>query len=407
VTPPSIDLRRVGKRYWKIQERSLLRALVPFGPANRTKLWALRDIDFRVGAGETIGLIGQNGAGKTTLLRLLAGVSQPSTGVLTMRGRIAPLLSVGVGFHQEMTGRENIYVNGMLLGLTRAQIAARFDDVVAFADLAEFIDTPVKFYSSGMFMRLGFSVAIHVDPDVLLVDEVLAVGDTGFQLRCFDRMRALQDAGTTIVFVSHSMHAIHLLCPRALVLHHGRLEFDGATESAIARYHELLAGGDDERAEASVQVVDRSLLADGELPDALDQDRLLTYSMTLRFHRPVDSPQLYFRVLAEDGTVAYSMQTAFDRWRSFSEGEEATMRVAFRPRFGGGGTFRIAMVVTDQDGADVLLHDQNGPSFYVPPRFGVSGVADLGATIAIDGERRTDHRPLRLDASSRVEPVRE
>jgi ABC-2 type transport system ATP-binding protein len=259
VTRPAIELRGLGKRYWKIQERSLLRALVPFGPPNRSELWALRNLDLRVDPGETVGIIGRNGAGKSTLLRLLAGVTRPSAGSLTIRGRIAPLLSVGVGFHQEMTGRENVYVNGMLLGLTKAEIATRFDDIVDFADLADFIDTPVKFYSSGMFMRLGFSVAVHVNPDVLLVDEVLAVGDVGFQLRCFDHMRALQRSGTTIVFVSHSMPAIHLLCPRAISLHQGRLVYDGQTEGAIARYHEVLATGDetDDRA-APVKVVDRA-----------------------------------------------------------------------------------------------------------------------------------------------------
>jgi len=405
VTLPAIDVRDVSKRYWKIRERSLVRALVPFGAANRSELWALRNIDLRLRAGETAGVIGRNGAGKSTLLRLLAGVTRPSSGKLVTRGRIAPLLSVGVGFHQEMTGRENVYVNGMLLGLTKAEIAQRFDDIVDFSELSEFIDTPVKFYSSGMFMRLGFAVAIHVDPDVLLVDEVLAVGDVGFQLRCFDRMRALQRNGTTIVFVSHSMHAIHLLCPRTVVLHRGHVEFDGATESAIARYHGLLAGGGDDEAGSGVRVVGRSLLADGEPTDGIDQDCLLTYATDLRFERAVASPQLYFRVLSEDGTVAYSMQTAFDRWRDFSEGECATATVVFRPRFGGGGTFRIAVIVTDQDGGDVLLHDENGPSFYVPPRFGVSGVADLGATIAVDGEHRTDHSPLRLDTSNDVDTV--
>src|SRR3954467_8380847 len=186
MTLPAIEMRGVGKRYWKIQERSLLRSLVPFGPENRSEFWALRDADLTVAPGETLGIIGRNGAGKSTMLRLLAGVTRPTTGTIVTRGRVAPLLSVGVGFHQEMTGRENIYVNAMLLGFDRARIDRVFDDVVDFADLGEFIDTPVKFYSTGMYMRLGFSVAMNVEPDVLLVDEVLAVGDIGFRLRSFD-----------------------------------------------------------------------------------------------------------------------------------------------------------------------------------------------------------------------------
>jgi ABC-2 type transport system ATP-binding protein len=397
VNEPAIELRRVGKRYWKLKERSLLRTLSPFGPPNRTKLWALRSVNVTVEQGETIGLIGRNGAGKSTLLRLLAGVTQPTAGTVITRGRIAPLLSVGVGFHQEMTARENIYVNGMLLGLKKPEIAARFDDIVAFAELEEFIDTPVKFYSSGMYMRLGFSVAIHVEPDVLLVDEVLAVGDVAFQLRCFDRMRDLQRSGTTIVFVSHSVHTVHTLCPRAVLVHRGRVEFDGRTDEAIARYHELLVSGDDQEAGAPIRVVGRELFADGEPVNAIDQDRILTYRTTLRFERAIRSPQLVFRVMAENGTVAYGMSTTIgDGWRSFAAGEEATAEVVFRPRLGG-GTFRIVMVVKDDAANNVLFQDENGLSFYVTPRLGVFGVADLEATIVIDGVPRTEHKPLQLD----------
>jgi ABC-2 type transport system ATP-binding protein len=252
-----------------------------------------------------------------------------------------------------------------------------------------------------MFMRLGFSVAIHVDPDVLLVDEVLAVGDIGFQLRCLDRMRALQRSGATVLFVSLSTHAVHLLCPRAIVVHGGRIVYDGSTESAIGRYHELLATDDPGDASARVRVVRRELLADGERVESVDQDRLLTYRTVLRFERAVEGPQVCFRVVAEDGTLAYSMQTAVgERWRSYGPGDEATVEVAFRPRFGRGGTFRIGMFVTDADAAAVLANDQAGPSFYVPPRLGVAGVADLGATITIDGEERTNHRSLRLGGPS-------
>jgi ABC-2 type transport system ATP-binding protein len=405
---PAIELDGVAKRYWRLKERSILRSMVPFGGPNRSELWALRDVDLRIAPGETVGMIGRNGAGKSTLLRLLAGVSQPTEGQLTIRGRIAPLLSVGVGFHQEMTGRENVHVNGMLLGLSKREIADRFDAIVEFAELADFIDTPVKFYSSGMFMRLGFAVAIHVDPEVLLVDEVLAVGDVGFQLRCFDRMRALQRSGTTILFVSHSMHAIQLLCPRTVLMHRGRIEADGPTEGVIARYHELLSReGEGNDGDAAIQVVHRDLeLAGGGRVEVVEQDQPLTYRTRLRFARPVDAPQIFFRVLAEDGTIAYGRKTTLgDGWRSFAAGEEATVAIDFRPAFGGGGTFRVGIVVTDDDGRDVLMHDQNGPSFYVPPRLGVEGVADLGATIAVDGEARTNHRSLRLDGRPHAQEV--
>jgi ABC-type polysaccharide/polyol phosphate transport system ATPase subunit len=398
---PAIELQGVGKRYWKIQERSLLRALVPFGPPNRSELWALHDADLRVDAGETIGIIGHNGAGKSTMLRLLAGVTRPTSGRVTTRGRIAPLLSVGVGFHQEMTGRENIFVNGMLLGFGKARIASLFDEIVEFAELEEFIDTPVKFYSSGMYMRLGFSVAIHVEPDVLLVDEVLAVGDVGFRLRSFDRMRALQRSGTALVFVSHWLQAVQVLCPRTVCMHHGRIVFDGPTEGAIAHYHACLseenAGGADA---GPVQIVERELLDEAGRPvGTVDQDQTLTYRMRVRFDAVVHSPQVLFRVLAEDSTLVYQMQTAIgDRWRSFATGDEATVLVTFRPRFGGGGTFRVVVEVTDTGTSVTLAHDEGGPAFFVEPLRGVVGVSDLEATIEIDGEDRTDQRSLRFES---------
>ncbi len=400
LTGAVIRLNQVSKRYWQIRERSLLRSLVPFGPPNRTQLWALRDVSLDIQKGETVGIIGRNGAGKSTLLRLIAGVSQPTSGSLVIRGRIAPLLSVGVGFHSEMTGRENVFVNGMLLGLTKPEIKRRFDEIVAFADLADFIDTPVKFYSSGMFMRLGFSVAIHVIPDVLIVDEVLAVGDIAFQLRCLERMRELQRSGTTIVFVSHHMHAIHLLCPRTLVVNRGRLDYDGPTDSAIARFHQLLAAADEagDHPDGPVRILSRELVDHrGAAVDDVDQDQVVTYKMAMRFHAPVDGPGLIFRVMSGDGSLAYSMQTALgDHWRSYQAGEEAEVRVEFRLRLGGGGTFHINTDITDAE-SNVLLSDPNGPSFFVPPRLGVTGPADLEARIAMDGDLRTNHTWERID----------
>ncbi len=375
----------------------MLRTLIPLGPPNRTLLMALRDIDLKVDRGETLGIIGRNGAGKTTLLRLLAGVSQPSAGTVTIRGRVAPLLSVGVGFHQEMTGRENVLVNGMLLGLTKSQMKARFDGIVAFAELADFIDTPVKFYSSGMLMRLGFSVAVSVAPDVLLIDEVLAVGDVAFQLRCLERMRELQRAGTTIVFVSHALHAVNLLCPRTMLISEGRVAYDGPTETAIAHFQRLLAASDEVSGQG-VRILHHELLcADGTPVEDVEQGQALTYCMAVRFDEPVDGPGVNFRVVAEDGTVAYSMQTALgERWRAYAAGDEASIRVPFRPRIGGGGTFHISADVTDSV-TTVLASAPSGPSFYVPPLFGAGGPADMEATISVDGENRTDFRWSRLE----------
>ena len=403
--PPAIELQGVGKRYDLLRDDAmLLRAVLPFRRAERRVHWAVRGIDLTIAAGETVGVLGRNGAGKTTLLRMLAGVSRPTEGHLTLRGRVAPLIGVGVGFHQEMTGRENVYVNGMLLGLTKAEVTARFDDIVAFAELADFIDSPVKFYSSGMFMRLGFAVAVHADPRILLVDEVLAVGDIAFQLKCFERMRALQSEGTTIILVSHSMHAIRLLCPRAVLLDHGRLEADGAAESVIARHHELLSDEAGQVAPGTpgpVQVVARSLHNEGGDAHAVAQDDELVARFTLAFEASVESPHLFFRILSDDGQLAYSMQTTIgQRHRCFRAGETTDIEVAFRPRLGGGGTYRTSLIVTDTSGVHVLANDEGSLLFYVTPRLGVIGPADLGATIRVDGVTLSDHAPLLLDDES-------
>ena len=209
-------------------------------------------MSFSVPQGGTLGIVGRNGSGKTTLLRLLSGVSGPSEGRLRVEGRIAPMIGIGVGFNRELTGRENVLVNGRLLGMSADHVADRFDDIVAFAQLADHIDVPVKFYSSGMFLRLAFSVAVHTDPDVLLVDEILAVGDVAFQNRSFERMQALQAAGTTVVVVTHNLQVLQQITPRTLVLEQGQLVHDGDTEEALEVYHRVLQEGGGPAARSSV-----------------------------------------------------------------------------------------------------------------------------------------------------------
>jgi lipopolysaccharide transport system ATP-binding protein len=192
-----------------------------------------------VEAGEVVGIIGCNGAGKTTLLKILSRITEPTRGRVTLRGRVGSLLEVGTGFHPELTGRENIYLNGAILGMRRVEINRRFDEIVAFAEVERFIDTPVKRYSSGMYTRLAFSVAAHMEPEVLLVDEVLAVGDLAFQKKCIGKMDEIAEAGRTILFVSHNMQAIRNLCPRTVVLDEGRVVCDGPTSQAISRYNDV------------------------------------------------------------------------------------------------------------------------------------------------------------------------
>jgi ABC-type polysaccharide/polyol phosphate transport system ATPase subunit len=202
---------------------------------------ALTDVSFDVGAGETVGVVGANGSGKSTLLKLLAGVLRPTSGTVSVRGRLAALLELGAGFHPEISGRENVLINGLLLGLTRREIARRFDEIVSFAELEHAIDRPVRTYSSGMYMRLGFAIAAFLDADVLLLDEVFAVGDESFQRKCFGRIFEFKQAGGTIVFVSHDAGAVERLCDRAVLLQEGNVAYDGPSHEAIVRYRRQLA----------------------------------------------------------------------------------------------------------------------------------------------------------------------
>ncbi|HEX3794022.1 MAG TPA: ABC transporter ATP-binding protein [Acidimicrobiales bacterium] len=405
MSQPAIELTHVTKRYFKLQDQAmLLKSIMPFSHKVKDELLALSDVSFAVQPGETVGILGRNGAGKSTLMRMLAGVTSPSEGLVRIAGRVAPLLSVGVGFHQEMSGRENVHVNGMLLGLSRDEVNRRFDEIVEFSEIGDFIDTPVKFYSSGMYMRLGFSVAVHVEPQILLLDEVLAVGDVAFQLKCFDRMRELQRRGTTIIMVSHSMHAIRLMCPRVLLFRKGRMEFDGDAESAISRHHQLLTL--DSVADTfghsgmPVTVVERSVRRGGLETAAADHDDDLEAVWTIRFDHPVESPQAVFRILAEDGTLAYSMQTTLgSEWKDFVPGDTTEVRVRFRPRFGGGGTFRLLLDVLDTSGVHVLGTDPEGPRLYVGPRLGTGGLGDALATIEMADHDMTNHQTLALDGT--------
>ena len=204
--------------------------------------WALRHIDLAIAPGEAVALVGHNGSGKSTLLKTIAGVLRPSEGTAAAIGRISPMIELGAGFDSELTGRDNIYLNGALLGFSRKQIEAKFDAIVGFSELGDFIDMPVKNYSSGMYARLGFAIAQDVEPDLLIVDEVLGVGDERFQEKCAARIRDFRAAGVTFVYVSHSLESARALCPRAVVLHHGRLAFDGPIDAAWERYRELERG---------------------------------------------------------------------------------------------------------------------------------------------------------------------
>jgi lipopolysaccharide transport system ATP-binding protein len=205
-----------------------------------TSIWALKNVSFEIKRGEVVGIIGRNGAGKSTLLKILSQITDPTEGSVDIYGRVGSLLEVGTGFHPELTGRENVYLNGAILGMRGAEISKKFDEIIAFAEVEKFIDTPVKHYSSGMYLRLAFAVAAHLDPEILIVDEVLAVGDARFQRRCLDKMRDVSHEGRTVLFVSHNMPAVGRLCDRTILLDEGKISLDGPTQQVISKY--LIAG---------------------------------------------------------------------------------------------------------------------------------------------------------------------
>src|SRR6478672_6051477 len=204
--------------------------------ASTEEFWALRDVSFEIKQGEIVGIIGRNGAGKSTLLKILSRITEPTEGYVDLYGRVGSLLEVGTGFHPELTGRENVYLNGAILGMRKAEIESKFDEIVAFAEVEKFIDTPVKHYSSGMYVRLAFAVAAHLEPEILIVDEVLAVGDQRFQEKCLNRMGEVSKLGRTIIFVSHSMPSIQRLCERVIVLDNGVVSMDASAQKAVGDY---------------------------------------------------------------------------------------------------------------------------------------------------------------------------
>jgi ABC-2 type transport system ATP-binding protein len=260
-----ISVDGVSKKFRINSNKSLKEMVVNRGTTKSQvkEFWALRDVSFDVPSGTTLGLIGHNGSGKSTLLKLIGGILTPTSGSIRRRGRLAALLELGAGFHGDLTGRENVYLNAAILGLSRAQTDLYFDDIVAFSGIEKFIDTQVKFYSSGMYVRLAFSVAIHVDPEILLIDEVLAVGDEAFQRKCLDKIKTFQREGRTIVFVTHGLDLVREMCDRVILLDHGDVVVDGDPVEAVRRIRDTWE--DEALTEAAAREVPDAVSGDGRM----------------------------------------------------------------------------------------------------------------------------------------------
>jgi ABC-2 type transport system ATP-binding protein len=386
---PVISLREVSKRYVKYDDQPMLaNALKLRARSRRSSLLAVDNVNLEIAKGESVGVLGRNGAGKSTLLQLLSGVTAPSTGVVSVRGKVAPLISVGVGFHPELTGRENVYVNGTILGMSSAEIDRRLESIVEFAEVEEFIDTPVKFYSSGMFVRLGFSVAVAADPDVLLVDEVLAVGDFAFQLKCFARMQEIRAQGTTIVVVSHNINVIRGFCDRALVMSHGQKVFDGPTFDAISEFYNVVGReakedqyGVGDLATHGADIESLTLHSEGGEP-MLHFDTGDKVALRLRVKATTDiaNPVMGMTITSESGTVVYSDTNLMTPFPSLATGEVGEYETRLALALPSGGFLATASFHSADGGNSVLLGRAVPVTFYVSGRDLTSGVADLGGT---------------------------
>ena len=336
----------------------------------RERVWALRDVSIDVATGEVVGVIGRNGAGQTTLLKILSRITEPTSGYADIRGRVGSLLEVGAGFHRELTGRENIFLNGAILGMSRAEIRERLDEIAEFAGVSRFLDTPVKFYSSGMYLRLAFSVAAHLEPDILLVDEVLAVGDAEFQRKCIGKMQDVTEAGRTVLFVSHNLAAIRKLCPRTIWINAGRVALDGPTDDVLAEYlkttfHEgnegVVEGAQlEERVHVTLSPAEplyrprRVVLADSNANPrtSFRSDEEITLSIDYEVLHPVTNLRIVVHLVDEDGEVILHTENLDDPGsREFyvTEPGSYTSRVRIPPDMFGDRRFWVDAYLICQD----------------------------------------------------------
>ncbi|MEN9840864.1 MAG: Teichoic acid export ATP-binding protein TagH [Verrucomicrobiota bacterium] len=366
---PAIEVSGLSKRYVIEREsrhdslrdtlhhsaRKLWRRLRWGTGFEREEFWALRDVSFSIQPGEVVGIIGRNGAGKSTLLKILSRITEPTAGQITLRGRVASLLEVGTGFHPDLTGRENIYLNGAILGMQRAEISRKFDEIVAFAEVERFLDTPVKRYSSGMYVRLAFAVAAHLEPEILIVDEVLAVGDAQFQKKCLGKMQDVaRNQGRTVLFVSHNLAAVNRLCTSAINLEQGRLVFRGPVPEAISRYlgQTQLTGpliNFSRRTQRSTQleITGGTLLQDGQPSPCLDYDGTLTLRLELKVSEPVSgNVELVLRDSQQGALAFFPAAVVEDRQWHLLPGTH-TLEVCIPALPLASGSYTLDVMITD------------------------------------------------------------
>jgi ABC-type polysaccharide/polyol phosphate transport system ATPase subunit len=368
VEPGRIRMRGVSRSFRVFHERNqtLKEAMLRRRRASYTERWALREVDLDAAPGEALGVVGENGSGKSTLLKLLAGILPPHAGRVEIGGSVASMLELGAGFHPDFSGRENIFMNGTIHGMSERRIAERLDEIVAFAELAEFIDMPVRTYSSGMSMRLAFAIAAHVNPDVLLLDEVLAVGDEGFQRKCFGRIADFRRGGGTLVFVSHDAAAVERVCDRAVLLVDGRVSAEGAPGDVLAAYHRRLAGAEvageaagredpREWGTGEVRITAARLVGRNGPVERVVAGDPLTIEMEVEAARPVETPNFGIAVHTAEGAPVYATNTRMDSLAVDRIEGRATVSFAVASLPLHEGTFVVSLAVASQD-ESVVYH---------------------------------------------------
>jgi ABC-type polysaccharide/polyol phosphate transport system ATPase subunit len=402
VSNGSILAEQVSRRFRVNPQRhmTLKEMIVRRGETRATEIWALRDVSFDIEPGEAVGLVGRNGSGKTTLLRLIAGIFAPTTGRLEAGGSVGSLLGLGAGFHPEFTGRENVYLNGAIHGLKRAYITERLDEIVSFAELERFIDLPVRTYSAGMYMRLGFALATHLEADIILLDEVFAVGDEAFQRKCFGKIFEFKSRGGTILFVSHSASQVESLCERAILLRAGQVEFDGETHEAVARYHRLLAA-DEDPAEKQAGLyewgsgearVAELVLEDGEGVERRQYRSGEPFVARLLVERSTQlpAPRLSVEFRRQGGALVGALERDLGElgWEEAEDGLWVRFELPELPL--ADGRFELGVALTDPEGSRVYHHRERAAEFLVYPEDGLRGTVRLEA----EWSRMDDPRPI-------------
>jgi len=409
-------LTKAYKLYKSPRDR-LKEAFNIFGRQYHQPFNALEALDISIPRGSTTGIIGRNGSGKSTLLQCICGIVTPSAGSVKVNGKIAALLELGAGFNPEFTGRDNLYINGSILGLTTEEIDARLEDILAFADIGDYIDQPVRSYSSGMFVRLAFSIAIHVDPDILIVDEALAVGDIHFQAKCFDRFHQFREQGTTVIFVTHDLNMVTRYCDQAYLLSKGKIVGQGQPREVVAEYRKLEVGFDEAEKESKIEnqneviVADdvnpfaenpyevrygdnRAIITKGGIYDDLDQPvqtldsgSSYTVRMTVAFEEDIKDPVFAFTIKDAKGTEIAGTNTHFAELKTghFKKGQSVTINFMQNVTLNS-GSFLLSLGCVDLSSKELKIYDRRHDflSFQILSQKATVGIVDLGTRISMD-----------------------